>query len=775
MSKTAWVGSVALGVFLAFVVWLVTARAQGWAVTGVDDVVFVVLTAAATVCAALVVRSLSGRLRAAWLALVVGLLGWTAGDIIWAAYEVALHEAPFPSIADVGYLMMPLGACAALLLFPANRSAQSRGRLLLDGLIVAGSLFLVSWLTILEPLYHSGSTSWLGFVISLAYPISDIVVLTVAAVVLVRAGSEHRLSLTLLTAGLACICLSDSVFAYLSAKGQYATGNVIDIGWMAGLLLITVAAVAAGDGVRHESDSVILPGWASAWLPYAPLLLAAIIAAAQPVPLLATRPVLTAAALLVVAVLTRQFLAVSENRHLLAAVAEQAMHDPLTGLPNRALFTSRLDRAMKQHVDDGLPVGLVAVDLNDFKLVNDHLGHPVGDDLLIRVGNRLLNSVRAGDTVARLGGDEFAIVVDGGADAADLVGRRVVEAFTEPFRIGGHELLIRASVGVAATEPGAQQLSADELLRRADTAMYSAKRSRIHAVQIYTPEMQLVDDAADNRLFGEPLPRSGQNGVTAILRLGRLRRAVEKSELTLVYQPKFDLSTGGVVGAEALLRWPQPDGGVLVPEDFLTLVRRHGLMESVTHLVVNRALDDALAWHRLGVHVPIAVNLFAPSMANSDLPNMIAGALAARGLDASALSVEITEDLFLDRTECCRSVLQQLRDNGVRIAIDDFGSGYSALSYLRDLPIDEVKLDRDFITPILVDPRAAAVVGAVVDLAHVLGLTIVAEGIEDAATASLVRELGCDVGQGFYYSLPLPPDELLRLMQSRLSPTPPLG
>ncbi|AQT80608.1 GGDEF-domain containing protein [Mycolicibacterium litorale] len=772
MSKTARIGCIALGVFVAFVVWLLIARARGWTVTLVDDAVFTVLTAVATVSAALAARSLSGRLRVSWLALAVGLLGWTAGEIIWAVYEVGLHEAPFPSIADAGYLMMPIGACVALLLAPANRSTPSRGRLLLDGVIVAGSLFLVSWVTILLPLYHSGSTSRIGFVVSLAYPVSDIVVLTVAAVVLVRAGSEHRLSLTLLTAGLACISVSDSAFAYLSAKGQYATGNVIDIGWMAGLLLMTVAAVAGGESVRHDSTSVILPGWASVWLPYTPLLLAAVIAAAQPVPLLATRPVLTVAALLVVAVLARQFLAVSENRRLLAAVAEQAMHDPLTGLPNRALFTDRLDRAMRQHAQDGLPVGLVAVDLNDFKLVNDHLGHPVGDDLLIRVGNRLLNCVRAGDTVARLGGDEFAIVVDGGTDAADLVGQRVVQAFTEPFRIAGHELLIQASVGVAAAESGA--LSADELLRRADTAMYSAKRSRIDAVQTYTPEMQLVDDAADSRLLGTPLLRSGHDGVTAIFRLGKLRRAVEKSELTLVYQPKFDLGTGAVVGAEALLRWPQPDGGVLVPEDFLALVRRHGLMESVTQLVVNRALDDALAWHRSGVDVPVAVNIFAPSMANADLPDTIAGALAARGLDPAALSVEITEDLFLDRTECSRSVLQQLRDIGIRIAIDDFGSGYSALSYLRDLPIDEVKLDRDFITPILVDPRAAAVVRAVVELAHVLGLTIVAEGVEDAATASLVRDFGCDVGQGFYYSLPLPPGELLRLMTSRLSTSPPL-
>jgi EAL domain-containing protein (putative c-di-GMP-specific phosphodiesterase class I) len=190
-------------------------------------------------------------------------------------------------------------------------------------------------------------------------------------------------------------------------------------------------------------------------------------------------------------------------------------------------------------------------------------------------------------------------------------------------------------------------------------------------------------------------------------------------------------------------------------------------MGLVTQFVIARALDDALAWHRAGIDVPVAVNLFAPSMANVGLPAAIAQMVADRGLSPAALMVEITEDLFLDSTERTRTVLEQLRHNGIRIAIDDFGSGYSALSYLRDLPIDEVKLDRSFVAPILVDARAAAVVRAVVDLAHVLNLTVVVEGVEDAATAELVRDLGCDIGQGFFYGPPVPPAELLRLVKSR--------
>jgi EAL domain-containing protein (putative c-di-GMP-specific phosphodiesterase class I) len=312
-------------------------------------------------------------------------------------------------------------------------------------------------------------------------------------------------------------------------------------------------------------------------------------------------------------------------------------------------------------------------------------------------------------------------------------------------------------------------LTAAELVKRADTAMYSAKRSRLRTMQTYTPEMQLVTDVEDKKLFGAPASEPELGGVPAVQVLGRLRVAIDNAELVLVYQPKLDLRSGEFAGVEALLRWPQPDGSVLTPEAFLPLVRRHGLMGLVTQLVITKALDDAAAWHRAGVDVPVAVNLFAPSMSNVGLPAAIAEALAERGLSPATLTVEITEDLFLDSTERTRAVLQDLRDNGIRIAIDDFGSGYSALSYLRDLPIDEVKLDRNFISSILDDARTAAVVRAVVDLAHVLDLTVVVEGVEDAETAALVRELGCDIGQGFFYGVPLPPAGLLEMVKTSVS------
>ncbi len=249
--------------------------------------------------------------------------------------------------------------------------------------------------------------------------------------------------------------------------------------------------------------------------------------------------------------------------------------------------------------------------------------------------------------------------------------------------------------------------------------------------------------------------------------LAELRRAIDRMELALVYQPKFDLRSGAVVGVEALLRWPHPSLGVLVPDHFLPLVHRHGLVTSVTELVLARALDDTADWLAHGHRVPVAVNISAPSLGDLNLPNRIKQALNDRDLSADLLTVEITEDLLVDNIDRARIVLNSLREYGIRVAIDDFGAGYSALSYLRDLPVDEVKLDRQFVAPILNDVRAAAIVRAVIDLAHVLGMTTVAEGIEDDATAARLAEYGCEIVQGFYCSPPVGAAAILDMLRDR--------
>jgi EAL domain-containing protein (putative c-di-GMP-specific phosphodiesterase class I) len=354
--------------------------------------------------------------------------------------------------------------------------------------------------------------------------------------------------------------------------------------------------------------------------------------------------------------------------------------------------------------------------------------------------------------------------MEGSSEHSRVIAHRVMQAFDEPFFIDGHDLLLRPSVGLALALPGDQDASAGALLKQADVAMYSAKRARSGGLHTFSAEMHLIKP-------GESNGSGGRNVAGAARLLGQLRRAIGRGGLSLVYQPKFDLRNDQIVGVEALVRWPHPERGLLGPDHFLPLVRQHGLMRSLTEFVLAQALDDAAHWYSRGVGVPIAVNVFAPALGDLDLPNQIMRALADRNLAPAALTVEITEDLLLQNMLRTRTVLHTLRGLGIRIAIDDFGSGYSALSYLCELPIDEVKLDRQFIAPIVVDPRAAAVVRAVVDLAHVLGVTTVAEGVENAETALRLREYGCEVAQGFYYSPPVSADELLELLSATWGPS----
>ncbi len=764
LPKTTHVAIAAAVSFVAFATWLLSGWSHGDAVAIVSDLGQAASSLSAAVFAAMAARSASGRLRAAWLALTIGLSAWFLGQLVWTYYELVAKQNPFPSLADVGYLILPVGACAALLLFPVAHSNFSLLRVLLDGLIVAGSLFLVSWVTVLNPVYEAGAeTGRLGFIVSLAYPVSDVVILTVAAVVLIRAQTQQRPTLTLLTVGMACLAVADSAFAYLGATGSYTTGNATDLAWTAGFLLLAVAGAAGREDALQEKGAVDqLPGWASIWLPYAPLLLAALVAAAEPPRLLKTGPVEAAAALLVAAVLGRQFLTVSENRRLLAKVAEQARRDPLTGLANRTLLYERLEHAMRLRERDALCVGVLSLDLNDFKLVNDTFGHHAGDELLILVADRLAGCVRTGDTVARLGGDEFVILIEDAADQSRQVADRVLSAFDQPFTVDGHEMAILPSLGLAIAAPEEPDLSGDELLRRADVAMYASKRLRTRGVQTFTPQMGLAGMAGIDHdpLRRAPLRSAATSGADQLMMLGELRAAIAHSELTLLYQPQIDLNTTQIVGAEALVRWAHPQRGLLGAEEFLPLVRRYGLMEAVNDLVLNTALDDARRWHTASINIPVAINLFGPTLANPDLPTTITRALADRDLNPATLTIEITEQLLLEDVERTRTVLQHLRHSGIQIALDDFGSGYSSLAQLRELPVTEIKLDRDFIAPILTNQRAAAIVAAVIAFAHTLGLKVVAEGVENPDTADLLRTYTCDWAQGYHFSPPVTPQAL---------------
>jgi diguanylate cyclase len=369
--------------------------------------------------------------------------------------------------------------------------------------------------------------------------------------------------------------------------------------------------------------------------------------------------------------------------------------------------------------------------------------------------------VRSGDTVARLGGDEFAVLIEDAGENAHLIVYQIMEAFEQPFSADGEGIFMRPSAGLAVAGGEDPDLRASELLKHADMAMYSAKRLG-GGLQTFSPDMHGADHSGPGIPLSDVAP--SRAGLVEVRLLSDLRQAIAHRALTVLYQPKIDLQTTGVVGAEALVRWPHPVFGLVGPQQFLPLVRQHGLMRTFTDLVLDQALGDEAQWRGQGIDIPVAVNLFPPLLGDANLPVRIFDALARHELPGDSLIIEITEDLLLDNIDRTRDVLEALRECGIHIALDDFGSGYSALTYLRKLPIDEVKLDQDLIIHVLTDPRAEAIVRAVIELAHSLNVTTVAEGVETADIASWLRECGCEVAQGIYYSPPITVAAMMELI-----------
>jgi len=416
---------------------------------------------------------------------------------------------------------------------------------------------------------------------------------------------------------------------------------------------------------------------------------------------------------------------------------QAATTDDLTGLPNRrALYAEGHARLVEpQH----RRLALLMLDLDKFKQVNDSLGHHAGDQLLIQVAPRLLEHLREGDVLARLGGDEFAVLLeDVGHDEAAEVAVKLRAALAEPFTLEGITLHISVSIGIAMFPDDGHDLTS--LLRKADIAMYKAKTSG-DGYHVY----RSVDDADE---------------ATRLQTVQELRTALAKDQLVVHYQPKIDLRSGVVRGVEALVRWHHPTRGLLYPDVFLNLIEEAGLMGAMTRIVLDLALDQAAIWQSLGQPLTVAVNLSASSLDDSELPEQVAMMLAARDLRSGVLQLEITEEFLMVDRGRARNTLAQLRSHGVQISIDDFGTGYSSLAYLRDLPIDELKLDRAFIFPMADDARAAALVASTIALAHSLGLRMVAEGVETEVACTELTRLGCDEAQGYFISRPVPAAEL---------------
>jgi diguanylate cyclase (GGDEF)-like protein len=428
------------------------------------------------------------------------------------------------------------------------------------------------------------------------------------------------------------------------------------------------------------------------------------------------------------------------------ARAEEQLRDPLTGLPNRQWLLERAWTALDTAQDRGERVALVLIDLDKFRSVNDTLGHLAGDRLLLQIADRLRLALPRGAEAARLGGDEFAVLLPGcdSPTRAQRVARALVAALGSPLSLDGLTLVLEASAGVAVFPDHA--LDAEGLLRRADVAMYQAKRDR-SGVEVY--------DAARDA-----------NTPDRLGLLGDLRRALDSGQVELHYQPKVRFD-GQVAGLEALVRWVHPERGRVNPEEFISIAETSGLMPQLTEYVLETALGQIAKWRRMGLYVPVAVNVSPRDVHSPGFAGAVAARLARHKVPPGALQLEITETVLLEDPQQAADTLNGLTGHGVKMSLDDFGTGYSSLVHLRRLPVSELKIDRSFVARLVVDTEDAEIVRCTIDLAHSLGLLVVAEGVEDDETWERLREMRCDAVQGWLVAAAMPPDEATNWLRAR--------
>jgi len=664
--------------------------------------------------------------RAAWLAIGIGVCLHAAG---WLVDFIGYHGlAPMPSFSDPLWLGAYLGFYPGVVLIGRERFARRGVGMWLDGVLGGLALGAVVAATALQASLSDLDAAGSAAVTGAAYPLADVALLTFLATMF--AGSSWRPSRSgaLFVSGLLVLVGVDTAFAIDSANGGWFAGGAYDPLWGLAMLLVATSGwlpARRAPAMGATRRTLLFPSAFGA-------LAVAVLVYGQTVHL---NPVAVGLAVLaLLAIMVRMALLLRETAAL-AVSRKLSLTDDLTGLSNRRSFSAEVEAA----IADERPFALLMIDLDQFKELNDTLGHQVGDELLRGVGPRLSSTTSAGDVVARLGGDEFGVLLRGaGSEAAAATARRLRVALGRPFALAGISVHVGASVGIAAYPEHAPDASA--LLRHADVAMYEAKRGRT-GHEVYASE--------------------GDHHSRERLELaGEMRRALADDELALYYQPAADLATGELVGVEALVRWRHPERGLLAPGAFLPAVEHTALMRELSRRVLAMAICQAGAWFRLDRPWRVAVNLSATDLLDRALVDDVSSLLRRYGTPARRMTLEVTESVLMTDPARAMEVLGELRNLGVSLALDDFGTGWSSLTHLQRMPVDEIKIDRSFVAAMATDAGSAAIVSSTVDLAHALGLRVVAEGIEDEATWTRLRAVGCDAAQGYHLSRPLPTGEL---------------
>ena len=686
--------------------------------------------APAVVCAAAWVRTPLRRPEVACATLGVAL--FAAGNTFYVLKLAHLAAPPVPSYADAGYLSFYPFALAAIA-FAVRRelagipsAAVWRDSLLSALAATAGLAVVLS--PVMDAATHSATTP--AAITAIAYPIGDLLLISAIAGVCVLKGVRMQGHWLALVAGLLVFTASDVVYALRVVRGTYVVGTALDAGWAIGLALVATWAYRAVDDSEQRAPRGTLG------VPMAATAVALTVLVAGTQRHVSALAVGLASAVLALAA-WRANTAFRQLRRMAKLLQQVAETDDLTGLANRRALYAEVPLRLSATPDR--EHSLILLDLDRFKEINDSLGHHVGDRLLVEIATRLAELVRPEDLVARLGGDEFAVLLDdAGEGAAMAVADALKAVLSAPLAVDGVTVRCDVSIGIALYPDHGRDVSA--LLRCADIAMYKSKEN---------------DDG--------PAVFSGVDAQLGAIRLRTVddfRVALDRRQLILHYQPKLDLRTGDVTGVEALVRWQHPERGLLYPDSFIEFVEEAGLIQPMTDQVLAMALDQAAVWRGAGRHLKISVNLSARSLIDVDLPEGVAAILSSRDLPPCALQLEITESVLMSDHDRARAVLTELRGAGVTISVDDFGTGYSSLAYLRDLPIDELKLDRSFVTAMGADVRANALVSSTITLAHSLGLRMVAEGVDTTAALSELLRYGCDEVQGYYISRPVCADDL---------------
>jgi diguanylate cyclase (GGDEF)-like protein len=680
--------------------------------------------ATALVAAALVVTRLlwADGDRAMWTLLAIGLcttaIGTVVSDVVDHGQLVAL------GLPDAFWLITYPAWYAALIGLGRRYLGGAHRSFWLDGLLIGlASASYVSALFLTDLTAGSGDDA-LSLLVTIAYPAADLALLGVLFGTVLMIGRPAPQGLVL-GAGLLATLASDVLRVSLMARGEQEVTAAVPVLWAVGLLLIAAAAWA------RPAPGRVLPvgGWWELTSPACISVMACGILLTDHFAPLPTEAVILAAATFAAA-LARLVWTLREVRSL-ALHRREALTDDLTGLPNRRALFRELEVLTAAGDRSSRRLALLQLDLDGFKELNDTLGHAAGDDLLVAVSRRL-EAVVPG-TLARLGGDEFAALVPEGHDArkvADAIG----DALHAPLDIDGVGVAINASVGIAHFPQDAQD--ARELARRADVAMYDAKRLGT-VVAGYTPEHD-------------------EHSLDRLSLAADLRSAFDRDELWLAFQPQVDIATGRISGAEALIRWKHPARGDVPPGVLLPIAERTGLMPQLTLWVLDRAVAQAAAWRRAGLDVRMAVNVSAIVLVDATLPDRIAETLTRHALTSDNLVIEVTEDAVMRDPRRAIDILGRIKQSGAEIAVDDFGTGQSSLEQLKNVPADELKLDRSFVLGMADDAHDAAIVGSVVGLGRALGLRVIAEGVETPQVWQRLAELGCDVAQGFGLARPMP-------------------